>query len=42
MSDDLRRLALRLKVIEVVDGYYRMRRQLAVLRQWRRQLIQPN
>lgn len=42
MSNELREFALRLKLIEIVDGYYRTRRQLAVLRQWRRLLIQPN
>ena len=42
MGLDLRRLALRLKVIEILGRYHRAKRQLYVLRQWKRALIHPN
>ena len=42
MSEDLREFALRLKLIEILDNYYRARRQIATMRRWRLQLIQPN
>lgn len=42
MDLDLRELALRLKVIEILGRYQRVKRQLYVMRQWKRALIHPN
>ncbi len=42
MNDDLRRFALRLKVIETLGRYAEVRRQLQVFALWRQFLITPN
>jgi hypothetical protein len=42
MGVNLRKLALRLKVIEILERYHRAKRQLYILRQWKRSLIHPN
>ncbi len=42
MGVNLRELALRLKVIEILGRYHRAKRQLYVMRQWKRALIHPN
>jgi hypothetical protein len=42
MNDDLRKFALRLKVIEILGHYAEARRQLHVLRTWKKLLITPN
>lgn len=42
MNEELRKFALRLKVIEILGHYAEARRQLHVLRTWKRMLITPN
>lgn len=42
MNDDLRKFALRLKVIEILGYYAEARRQIHVLHAWKRLLITPN
>ncbi len=42
MKVDLRKLALRLKAIEILKRYARARRHMYVMRQWKRLWIHPN
>jgi len=42
MNEELRKFALRLRVIEILEHYAEARRQLHVLRTWKRLLITPN
>lgn len=42
MNEELRKFALRLKVIEIIGHYAEARRQIHVLRTWKRILISPN
>ena len=42
MSVDLHKLALRLKVIEILDRYAQARRQLNTMRMWKKLWIHPN
>ncbi len=39
---DLRKFALRLKVIEILDRYQRARRRMHIVQRWKRALIHPN
>ena len=42
MGHDLRKLALRLKIIEMLSRYHRVRRDRDTMAQWKRWLIHPN
>ena len=42
MDLDLRKLALQFKVIEILDRYSRVKRQMHIMRQWKKFLIHPN
>lgn len=42
MGHDLRKFALRLKIIEMLSRYHRIRRDLHTMAQWKRWLIHPN
>jgi len=42
MVVDLHKLALRLKVIEILERYSRTKRQLYRARQWKRLYVHPN
>ncbi len=42
MAYNLRKFALRLKVIEIVERYARVRRQMHTLQSWKKMLIHPN
>ena len=42
MANDLRKLALRLKVIEMLSRYRRVRQDKDTMDQWKRWLIHPN
>ena len=42
MAIDLRKFALRLKVIEILERYSRIRTQLYIMRRWKKLLIHPN
>ncbi len=42
MSEDLRKMALRLKIIEMLSRYQRIQQQFHVMAQWKRWLITPN
>lgn len=42
MALDLRKFALRLKVIEILERYSRVRYQIYVMEQWKKLLIHPN
>ncbi|MDA0747847.1 MAG: hypothetical protein O2954_15095 [bacterium] len=42
MSVDLRKLALRLKVVEMLKHYSQAKRQMMMLRRWKKFLIHPN
>lgn len=42
MSEDLHKFALRLKIIEMLDRYQKIRKQAYVIGQWKRWLITPN
>ncbi len=42
MKLDLHKLALRLKVIEILERYSRARRQMYVMRQWKKLWIHRN
>ena len=42
MDLDLRKLALRFKVIEILERYSRVKRQMYIMRQWKKSLIHPN
>ena len=42
MKNELRTFALRLKVIEILTNYSRVRQQDHMLQQWKKLLIQPN
>ena len=42
MAVDLRKSALRLKVVEILERYWRARRQLFILRQWKKLYIHRN
>ena len=42
MAIEFRKLALRLKVIEILDRYSRIKRQIHIMRRWKKLLIHPN
>lgn len=42
MKEDLRKFALRLKVIEILGYYAEARRQLQIFNVWKRLYINPN
>ena len=42
MSIGLHKFALRLKVIEILDRYSRVQRQLHLMRQWKKLWVHPN
>lgn len=42
MNEELHRFALRLKVIEILERYAEVRRQLWIFSLWREFLITPN
>ncbi len=42
MGHDLQKLALRLKVIEMLSRLHRARRDMHTMAQWKRWLIHPN
>ena len=42
MRSEHRKVALRLKVIELIGRYARVRRQTLIFRHWKRVLINPN
>lgn len=42
MDLDLRKLALRFKVIEILNHYSKIRHQMHIMRQWKKLLINPN
>ena len=42
MAVDLRKCALRLKVVEILERYWRVRRQLFILQQWKKLYIHRN
>ena len=42
MSEDLRKMALRLKVIEMLSRYHKIQQQFYIMEQWKRWLITPN
>ena len=42
MGNDLRKFALRLKVIEMLSLYHRAREHRETMEQWKRWLITPN
>ena len=42
MGNDLKKLALRLKVIEMLSRYQKIRRNMHTMAQWKRWLIHPN
>ena len=42
MAIDLHKLALRLKVIEILERYSRVRRQIHMMKQWKRLFVRPN
>jgi|GEM_PF-985481 len=42
MRDELRKLALRLKIIEMLSRYHKARCDLDTMAQWKRWLIHPN
>ena len=42
MRDELRKLALRLKIIEMLSRYHKVRCGLDTMAQWKRWLIHPN
>ncbi len=42
MSVDLRKLALRLKVVEMLKYYSQAKRQTMMMRRWKKFLIHPN
>lgn len=42
MAVDLHKLALRLKVIEILERYSRIERQLQKVRQWKKLYVHPN
>ena len=39
---DIRKFALRLKVIEILDRYQRAKRQVSIMQRWKKALIHPN
>lgn len=42
MSEELRKMALRLKIIEMLSRYQKIQHQFHVMGQWKRWLITPN
>ena len=42
MSNDLRKLALRMKIVEMLSQYRRVRQDMETMAQWKRWLIHPN
>ena len=42
MNDDLRKFALRLKLVELIDRYSKLRKQMYTMSRWRRWLVHPN
>ena len=42
MGNDLQKLALRLKIIEMLSRYQKVRRNMETMAQWKRWLIHPN
>ena len=42
MEKDLQKLALRLKIIEMLSRYQKVRHNMQTMAQWKRWLIHPN
>lgn len=42
MGQELRKLALRLKIIEMLSRYKRVRQDMDTMAQWKQWLIHPN
>ena len=42
MSEDLRKMALLLKIVEMLSRYHKIQHQSYIMAQWKRWLITPN
>ncbi len=42
MDEELRKFALRLKIIEILSRYSKVQQQFHIMRQWKKRWICPN